>query len=865
MRRVVLLLLTALLARACAFTVAQRGSQLLIDGRPTALTFARGCDDPADVSAYRALGFNTLLVKVDSPGTVVTARAEALADAATAEGLYVLYELCNGSWDNSTRANQHDPVYQKKVANYLKAVLPALRPCPRAVGWIVSTADEGRLLTNIGSFKEWLIAKYGTVEKLNDGWSTTEPITHNPIRTQIGTFAGLTEQTAEQRAGGNPDVIKKVDMDIAAYRAAVVLVDTDFQTYLKTRYDSIATLNRELGFSFPSWDVIRLQTILNREQERPNSAPLAVLEVARYRMLQTRDLLDWWVKQVRAEDKEHLIFAGAQQSYRTLSSLPPSVNGALTECYPGVTEMDLDGHNAHALDIARHGNRCIVLAGISADTDDSGQFANYLYLAALHGASGLCVQNWTRLHANANHRLALSAALADMAARNLLGRESCAHTAIVYSPYLPGFMGGRTGLYGYLASTMYLGSSGLFFALRNGTSYGQIDYLAPDDLCTQPLSGYGAIVLPSVLDLPDNAQLALRRYVDTGGLAVADLGLGTLQANGNEHYLPVLMSDLFGVTVAPGIQEVRLNLSVYRAHPAFPSLLQGLCTTGLNHGAQITRIVSVVPAMGTDLLFTPVSGQPAVIHPTPRPYATLPSVLTRGFFVHPFGHGCACFAPFPLYQWWSPGCMLFEEFHRDLFGRSSEVMLDRPIDFLPDNAGVAAYEDGSVAVWTKDQTVPAASVPNPMRHVYQVDGGQCRLFPDHTAFVFTSAGYHLAEPLPAFVYPTTFPVNVTATLVNAKSLVFELDTDDENATQPVKLRFSTGTYPIDPGSRHQVTVVTPTGGIVDTLTADADGWLTLTVPAARAQITLSVETPTLDLEHPAKPDPREVEVHVVPD
>ena len=59
--------------------------------------------------------------------------------------------------------------------------------------------------------------------------------------------------------------------------------------------------------------------------------------------------------------------------------------------------------------------------------------------------------------------------------------------------------------------------------------------------------------------------------------------------------------------------------------------------------------------------------------------------------------------------------------------------------------------------------------------------------------------------------------------------------------------------------------VTPTGGIVDTLTADADGWLTLTVPAARAQITLSVETPTLDLEHPAKPDPREVEVHVVPD
>jgi hypothetical protein len=862
MRHLALLLLL-LPVLAGAFTVAQRGSQLLIDGKPTALTFARGCDDPAEVPAYRALGFNTLLVKVDSPGSVVLERIKALTDAADAHGLYVLYELRNGSWIGSNRANIADETYRKKVANFLKAVLP-LHEHPRMVGWIVSTADEGQLFTNLGTFTDWLKAKYGTVTKLNDAWSAMMENTQNPIRPQIGTFSGLTEKTAAARVGGNPEVMKKVNADIDAYRREVAAVDGDFQAYLKTRYNNLEALNRELGFEFPSWEAIRLQTILNRETEHPNSAPLATLEVARYRMLQTRSLMDWWAQQVRAADGAHLIFAGAQSSYRTLSSLPRSVNGALTECYPGVTEMDPTGHNPHALDIARHGNRCIVLAGISADTNNSAQFANYLYLAALHGASGLCVQNWTRLRNTPGHTQMLTPALADLAARQLLGRESRARTAIVYSPYLPGFMGGRTGLYGYLASTMYLGSSGLFFTLRNGTVYGQIDYLSPDDLTTQPLSDYGTIILPSVLDLPDFAQLALRAYVDAGGLVVADLGLGTLQANGNQHFLPVLLSDLFGVTITPGIKEARLNLEVYRSHPLFPSLLQGMRTAGLNRGFQITRIAEAVPLMGTDLLFAVVGGRPKVTRPSPRPFTPLPRVSMRGFFVHPFGRGYACFAPFPLYQWWTPGCLLFEEFHRDLFARNAEVSLDRPIDFLPDNAGVAVYQDGSVAVWTKDRLVPEASVPNPARHAYLVPGGQCRLYPDRTTFTFSTPGYHLVEPLPAFVYPTPYPVSVTAMQVAAKSLVFALDTDPDNADQPVKLRFSTGAYAIAPHSRHLVTIVTPTGGSVESYTADGDGWLTLTLPSARCQLTLSAEAADIDVEHPVKPDKREVEVNVVP-
>ncbi len=71
-----------------ALTVAQRGNQLVLDGTPTALTFAWGCSDAAMLPSYRALGFNTLLLRIDSLGTEELAKDVALAQAA-ADGEYV--------------------------------------------------------------------------------------------------------------------------------------------------------------------------------------------------------------------------------------------------------------------------------------------------------------------------------------------------------------------------------------------------------------------------------------------------------------------------------------------------------------------------------------------------------------------------------------------------------------------------------------------------------------------------------------------------------------------------------------------------------------------------------------------------------
>lgn len=848
-----------------AITVAQRGNQVLIDGQPVGLTFARGCDDPESVPAYRALGFNTLLVKVDSPGSVVITRVQALIDAAQQNNLYVLLELAPGSWLMNVRVDPENARYRDRVAYFLKGVAPKLQHSPNLIGWILSTTDESQLFAGAGAFSTYLQHKYLTVERLNTAWTIKTP-DNRLIQPRISTFAGLTETTAVGRAGGDPEVAKKVYVDLIDYRKALAEIDAAFQTYLRQHYASIDDVNRQWGFRFPSWEKVQLQTVVAREKQLPGSSPLSTLELARYQTVTSRNLVDWWARQVHDLDGAHLIFAGAENSYRTLSLLPASVNGALTECYPGVAESDTESHNPQAFDIARHGNRFIVLAGISAQTKDATLFANYLYEAALHGAGGIGVQAWAQLTASAPHAQAVKYALADIERRRLLNRVPTAHTAIVYSPFLPGFTTfGARGLYGYLPGNLFLGPSALLFTLRQGSCYGQLDLLAPDDLPRVALDQYGVILLPSVLDLPEASQEALRQYVEGGGIALADLGLGTLQATGDNYSLPLRMSQLFGVTTVPAIVDVHLNLEVYREHPRFPSLLQGMRTTGLDNGYQITRAAQAVPSMGTDLLFQAVTGRPGIIHPTPRPYKPLDAHPMRGVFIRPVGQGFALYTPVPLYAWWAPGCMLFEEWHRDLLSRGAEVMLQQPFDFIPARAEIAAYEDGSVAVWTKDRFIPVAQVHNPQRRIYLTAGGRCRIGPDGTELSFTTPGYHLVEPLTAFVYPVDFTVSVTATQATAKGLVLELDADNAHAAQPVRLRLGTSQYAIAPHSKHQVTLITPDGGTVEPVSADENGWLNLTIPHARGQVTITADIPTIEIDHPAtNNNPRDVDIDVVP-
>ncbi len=839
MRHGTVILLLLSLAAAFAFTPARRGNELLIDGQPTALTFARGCDAVADVPAYRAVGFNTLLVRVDSPAPAKLDYARALMDAARDAGLYVLLELVPGNWTMERRAALNDEEYADHVAYFLDTVIPELKDHPRVIGWLVSTVREGQLVSDVGTFNAFLRDKYGTVKNLCDAWSTAKTLSDQDTRVyraRVPSFEVLTERNAVAFDGGQAGIRQHIVADVQAYQQSVHARDADFQRYLRARYPSIERLNAEWNFQFEAWDSVRVATLLKRQEQRGDPSPLSMLEYARYQATLPRELLAWWAEQVRARDPRGLLFAGGQYRYRTLATVPPAYHGIYAECYPGTVEPDLEHHAPHAIDLARRGNRFIVLAGILAERSAPPRCVNYLYEAALHGAAGVGVYHWQTLAQSPGHAAAVAGALADLAARRLLGRVPRPTAAFVYSPYPLGPATLERPLYGYLQGYVHFGPGLLFFTFRNGTCYGQFDYLAPEDLPLVPLARYQALLLPAVLDFPDAAQDALIAYVRHGGTAVADLSLGMLQMKGNNHYLPAKMQELFGVINTPGLRPVRLNLEVYREHPRFPLLLQGLRSTGVSNGLAIGQAARAIPLAGTDLLCTTTPSR-TIQRPTPRLHRPLEAKPITGIFIRRHEHGVALYAPFPLYQYWASGSMLFDEFHRNLFGAGVALEMERPMDFLPSMASAAAFADG-IALWTRDRTLPRLRITNPARRLFATQAGSCVLEPNRTIVTGDTAGYHIIEALPVTVDPAPFAVRVADCQQSKQAFTLDLGAADEDAGKSLILRVSGGAYAIAPGSRHRVTLVTEQAVKDFTITADARGVLVLSLPAARCRVLL---------------------------
>jgi len=854
--RVVVLSLLALglLGAAGAYTVTQQGSQLLIDGTPTPITFAWGCTDPAALPYYHSLGFNTLLVRIDSLGTEALQHDAALIEAAEKEHLFVMIELANGGWSSGLRVNANDPKYVDSVKYYLQQVLPRFAKSKNLLGWVIGTVEEGQLVSDIGAFNAFLREKYGTIDNLNSSWSGIDQNGDSTTahKSNVPSFDLLTNEQIALKVCNQTAIVRKVvQADIDTYHQYLSARDSDFQQYLHTRYATLKALNDRWDFHFESWEKVHAQTILDREKQMPGSSPFSLLELARYQSLVPARLMAWWVQQVRGQDKQHLIFAGAQRSYRSLVSLPPSINGVVTECFPGVVEVDRENHNPQAIDLARHGNRFIVIAGILARNIDAAHYANYLYIGPMHGAAGIGVFDWEVLLNSREHADITYRAMTDIWQRRLLGRVSAPSTAIVYNPYALGLTGMNKSFYGFSPGLGYYSPGFPLSIFRGGTSFGQIDLLAADDLARIPLAKYHTILLPAVFDLPTPSQDALLTFVDGGGTVVADLGVGTLQADSNLYFMPVRLQALFGIMCVPGLQEVRLNLEVYRQHPYFPSLMPGLRTTGLL-GYTVMHLARVIPMPGTDYLFQMVEANKPMSLPEPHPYKPLDRVPTRGMFIAQHGRGWAIYAPFPLYQFWMPGGnTLFEEFHSDLFSKGSSVALQRPIDFLPALCQLAEYNDGSVAVWTKDQSKPVVALFNPIHRVFCTAGGTCTLGQKYSELRYDRAGYSSADPLPMLVDPLRFPVSFAPLQISPQALSFQVDTDDEHAAQPVELHFRSGLYAIKPhSSHHLMLLVDAKAGWQDQVVqADDTGRLNVTLPAARCRLYLTGTDAVVDIDH----------------
>ncbi len=864
-----------------ALTATQQGNVLLLDGKKTPLLFARNGPDAQDLAAYHALGFNTLLVQIGSPGPTPLANAESLMNAAEHEGLYVLVELSNGRWSDAQSPDARTAEYQQAATRYLDNVIPLLAKHTNLVGWVISTVDEGKFACNVLTFVDYLRQKYGGEAEVLDAWSVKDNdgnVTQSPQQFTFALMSVMSLNAYIAAFARYKEVGERIREDYTAFEALGTDRDKAFQQYLAQRYQSpssVATAWRcANNWAVHDWKDLSQHSILKHEHDRPGSSPASLLALANYQASFSPALMNWWASEVKKRDAEHLLFAGAQFSYRTIISLPHSLNGVLTECYPGVAEADIDTQNPQAIDIARRGNQFIVLAGILAQDIDTRRLTNAIVTAAVHGAAGLCLTDWPALsapprgNASADTCSAVQSTFAALRANHLLGMTPATKSAIVYEPYLPGPPGARAhGLYGYLTPTMLFPSPHMPFAtFSNGTAAGQVDYLAASDLLnTALLNRYAVVILPSVFDLPVNddpqqdTQQALLNYVrQAGHTVVADLGVGTMQANQDFCNLPPTMIQLFNlrnVTKTIGIERANMNLSLDQPFTErFPSLRPGYRTNGTASGYVVSRFLPMLPLPRTQLLFDLVKGTGFT-----RPTVHTPTILalepTRGAFIFhqsqdtqtPANGGYALFFPFALYQNWIPGLdPIFGAFHRDLMGLNADAILTRPTDFFPQLTEMSTYADGSLIIWTKQQTRPALTINTPERRLYLTPEGQGDLGPQATNFQFHAAGFHLLRPLPLSPSDiTTPPFSYSVTQYAASGIDISIFGSGDGQVRPYTLQLFTGAYQVKPGSQHQAIITTPSAAQNLTLTADTDptipnkGILTLTLPAGECRMQLT--------------------------
>lgn len=833
--RILLLVAVTILAveMARSITIAQRSNIIWIDDRPTPLYFARGfdafchvpksarnplgIDDPQYLPYYRSLGFNTVLITITSTDGEYLLQAEELAKASAKAGCFLLVEFAvpemytrsGNDWSGGMLANAHSESYRDIVYYYLDQVVPHFADKPNLVGYLLSTVRDRYAISDVGTFGEFLEAKYGTLANLTDAWTVQNSSSANSSYKvnppPVYSFNALTASFANLLMQSNSQWKKLIEPDLNFYEKSVKERDADFIKYLQGRYKNIDELNARWDFKFPKWDDFKTEAIMTRENTVPGSSTISMLELARYRIQTAALARELWVKMLGEYDRGHLIFAGHQDSYRNIPGINTSINGIVTECYPGVAEADTTTHNVQAIDIARRGNQFAVLAGLQLRNADPGQFSNYLYDAATHGAAGIEVNDYPQLIGNQGLLQAWKNTIGDINARGLINRTPTPQVACVYSPYAPGPGSGRAH-YGYLLHFLYGGPGSLFYILNEGTSYGQIDYISVDDLLALPIARYRTILLPSVLDLPQEAQLALVKFVFNGGTVVADVGLATMQDNGDMHSLPPLMRDLFGVDNNPKFTDTNYNLEVTRQHPRFPMMAPGLRSSGVQDDYMITHSALMTPRLGTDVLCRAVqttTWQASSFKPMPR----LELKPQCGIFVKNIGRGYATFASFPLYRFWLDGQHMWEEFHRDVFGFESTLRLEQPTQFRSPFSLVANYADGSLIAWTKIPIKPIVELENKKRQAYYAPSGLCTIGPRVTHFTFNNPGLHLAVPLPIWLQEAPGPVDFGVMQNNNQALLLTINIPSPADIGVVLLHITGGEYKVTPNSRHHVTII----------------------------------------------------------
>ena len=468
--------------------------------------------------------------------------------------------------------------------------------------------------------------------------------------------------------------------------------DEGFALFLQSRYQTLEQLSKVWQLPVNSWLISQAAAMQADDGQSPLQYGRPSLDAALYRWTTLQNLFALWAQEVRIRDPnpQHLLFAGPLTTYRSLAVVPPDYQGIVPYISPERAEADWLAHNCHAVAIARRGGRFAVIPMLTTRLTDGRvvlpeALIRWAMAAIAMGAKGVIFSNWSAINDVQSIRENLAALTRRIQNEIPADAFPTTRTAILYTPFGEGVLDAQGfPLYGFAllpgSQTQPLRltwdePASLFFSLRFN-AWGTVDAITPSELMPEVLARYRVLFAPVAAYLDPTMQANLANFVASGGVVVADLGLGAFQADTPFQTLPPLLRDLFGLTVIRRLvvgPSVRTNMVVVRPHPLFPNLPQGF-EIGNAIGA-FGPVLGLMPAARAHYwaLLTVARTGKRIVKREGEIYA-LPGVPERAaVLINSFGRGYAIFASTFLWTLWSPRDVGFDLFHGSLIERGSPL------------------------------------------------------------------------------------------------------------------------------------------------------------------------------------------------
>ena len=175
--------------------------------RPGPFRFCYGLDDPADLPVIKALGLDTLHLRLQ-PDEALDLRAvrEAIQQAQQ-QGLKVIVELPT-CLTPSYRVSPYDDRYTGSVRELIQCVVSQLRDEPGLSAWATASMLERRLDFSDADFRAYLQEGCPSLEALNARWGSRFP-----------TWPSVTIRQARALEAHAPCSIGRAAVDLADYQA----------------------------------------------------------------------------------------------------------------------------------------------------------------------------------------------------------------------------------------------------------------------------------------------------------------------------------------------------------------------------------------------------------------------------------------------------------------------------------------------------------------------------------------------------------------------------------------------------------------------------------------------------------------------